>query len=190
MYTTHSPVYMAWSDMQFWFGFLLFFCGLSLHRIGPAFKRHNFGKPLLLLGFVLIFLPSSQLSSIEDDLFIFMVDNLPWVFLSSSGIYFVLYGSQIYWENANSIKILGILLILSSWIYFFTFTSESFDEDLLLIIANLFGMLITFIYLIWLIKFIESRTPKVAESLPLSESEKKYVTSILKRNLEGNVDED
>jgi hypothetical protein len=51
-------------------------------------------------------------------------------------------------------------------------------------------MLITFIYLIWLIKFIESRTPKVEESLPLSESEKKYVTSILKRNLEGNVDED
>ena len=94
MYTTHSPVYMAWSDMQFWFGFLLFFCGLSLHRIGPAFKRNNFGKPLLLLGFVLIFLPSSQLSSIEDDLFIFMVDNLPWVFLSSSGIYFVLYGSD------------------------------------------------------------------------------------------------
>ena len=143
-----------------------------------------------MLGFVLICLPSSQFASIEGDLSIFMVDNLPWIFLSSSGIYFVLYGSQIYWENINPIKILGILLILSSWIYFFTFTSESFDEDLSLIIANLFGMLIALIYLIWLIKFIEARTPKVAESLPLSESEKKYITSILKRNLEGSMDED
>ena len=176
--------------MQFWFGFLVLFCGLSLHRIGPAFKRSNFGKPLILLGFVLIFLPYSELSSIEYDLFIFMADNLPWLFLSSSGTYFVLYGSQIYWENINSVKILGILLLLLSWVYFIAFIFKSFDADLSLIIANLFGMLLAIIYLIWLIKFIESRTPKVAESLPLSDSEKKYVTSILKRNLGGNPDED
>lgn len=183
-------MYMDWSDIQFWFGFLILFCGISLHRIGPAFNRSSFGKPLLLLGFVLIFLPSSGLSSIEYDLFIFMVDNIPWIFLSSSGIYFVLYGSQIYWENINSIKILGLSLLFLSWIYFFVFIFKSFDADLSLIVANLFGMLIALIYLIWLIKFIESRTPKVAESLPLSESEKKYVTSILKRNLGGNSDED
>jgi len=181
---------MDWSDIQFWFGLLIFFCALSLHRVGPAFKRSSLGKPLLLLGFVLIFLPSSELSSIEHDLFIFMVDNMPWIFLSLSGIYFVLYGSQIYWENINSLKILGIVLVFLSWVYFFVFISKSFDTDLSLIIANLFGMLIALIYLIWLIKFIESRTPKVAESLPLSESEKKYVKSILKRNLGGNVDED
>ena len=190
MYTTHSPVCMDWSDIQFWFGFLILFCGLSLHRIGPAFKRSNFGKPLLLLGFVLIFLPSGDLSSIEYDLFNLMADNVPWIFLSLSGMYFVLYGSQIYWEDINYIKILGILLLLLSWVYFFAFISKSFDADLLLIFANLFGMLITLIYLIWLIKFIESRTPKVEESLPLSDSEKKYIRSILKRNLGGNKDED
>jgi hypothetical protein len=119
-----------------------------------------------------------------------MSDNIPWIFLSLSGMYFVLYGSQIYWEDVNSIKILGILLLLLSWVYFFVFISKSFDADLSLIFANLFGMIIALIYLIWLIKFIESRTPKVEESMPLSDSEKKYIRSILKRNLGGNKDED
>jgi hypothetical protein len=181
---------MVWPDIQFWLGFLIFFCGLSLHRIGPAFKRSNSGKPLILLGFILTFLPSGQLSSIENDFYIFMLNNLPWIFLSSSGIYFILFGSQIYWENIKSIKILGLLLILSSWIYFFTFIFGTFDADLFLIFANIIGMLFAFFYIIWAIKYIESRTPNAAESLPLSESEKKYVTSILIRNLGGNLDED
>jgi len=190
MYTTHSPTCMDWADMQFWFGFLLLFCGLSLHRIGPAFRRSNFGKPIISLGLVLIFLPYGQLSPIEENLFDIMLDNLPWLILSIVGVYLVLYGSQIYWVNIGPIKILGILLIATSWIYYFKFIFNSQKEDFLLVMANLLGMIFGLIYLIWIIKLVESHTPKVAESLPLSESEKKYVTSILKRNLGGNKDED
>ncbi len=186
MYITCSPVSMDWADIQFWFGFLLFFSGLSLHRMGPAFKRSNFGKPTLLMASVLILLPSDTLSLTEENLLIVLKINLPWLILFTSGTYLVLYGSQIYWNNISSIKILGLTLLTVSWAYYFIFLDLYTFTDYLIILFNILGMIIGLIFIIWVIKLVESRTPKVAESLPLSEKEKKFIVSILQRNLEDS----
>ena len=184
MYIACSPVCVDWADIQFWFGFLLLFSGLSIHRMGPAFKRSNFGKPTLLIASVLILLPSGTLSLTEENLLFVLKNNLPWLILFTSGAYLILYGSQIYWNNISSIKISGLALLTVSWAYYFIFLDLYPFANYLVILSNILGMIIGLIFIIWVITLVESRTPKVAESLPLSEKEKKFIISILQRNLE------
>ena len=46
-------------------------------------------------------------------------------------------------------------------------------------------MFFALISIAYLIKIVESKTPKVQQSEPLTKNEKKFITSILKRNMGG-----
>ncbi len=184
MYVTPSAIYMQLPDLQFWFGIFLFFAGISLHRIGPSFKRNMFGIPIFLIGFLLFLIPSGDLSTIEKELYSIAIVNIPWILTMFLGLSLSLYGAPIFWKRKLNINIFGILVLSLSWILYF-YTAFSTNLKIINILANLFGMFIAFLILILIIKSIESNTPKVKESEPLDENEKKFIISIIKRNIGG-----
>jgi len=176
---------MELADAQLWFGFLLVFSGFSIHRMGPAFRRSRFGKPMMLLGLVSSLFHSGKLSDMENKLLDNLILNLPWMVLALLGSSLVLYGAPIYWKKIFSTNSMGLITIFISWIIYVNFTLLSHDVMMFSLFFTLLGMFLALLFIIWIIKIIESRTPKALESEPLTESEEKFIISILKRHVGG-----
>ncbi len=185
MYIIPTPVYMELADLQLWFGLFILFSGFFVYRMGPSFRRSIFGKPMILMGFVLTLIPLQDLSASENLLHTEMMLNFPWIVLAFIGILLSLFGAPVYWKRNLNANIFGLLLISISWIIYFYSVFSININDIINSLFNLLGMFFALISIAYIIKIIESRTPKVQQSEPLTKNEKKFITSILKRNMGG-----
>jgi hypothetical protein len=176
---------MELADLQLWFGLLMLFSGFIVYRMGPSFRRSIFGKPMIVMGVVLTLIHFEDLSTSENLLHAEMMLNSPWIVLAFIGILMSLFGAPVYWKRNLNANIFGVLLISISWIIYF-YSVFSFNiNDALNSLFNLLGMFFALISIAYMIKIIESKTPKVQQSEPLTKNEKKFITSILKRNMGG-----
>lgn len=140
---------------------------------------------MIAMGFVLTLIPLENLSASENLLHSEMMLNFPWIVLAYIGMMISLFGAPVYWKRNLNANIIGLLIISISWIIYFYSVFSININHILNSLSNSLGMFFALISIAYLIKIVESKTPKVQQSEPLTKNEKKFITSILKRNMGG-----
>ena len=170
---------------QVWAGFCLFGIGFAMHRTGPAFKRHPAGAPIVLLGLAIMLLHSEPPSP-ESLLVQAATDAVPWIVSAAIGINLVLSGAPIYSNRKPLILLVGLAFILAAWYFMLGILPELTLTEILSWLASILGALLAIAVFAQSVRYTESKTPAAPESTPLSEKERKYVQSVLKRHLEAS----
>ena len=173
---------------QVWIGLCLAAIGFAIHRTGPAFKRHPAGAPVALLGLALILLHSEQPPAPESLLMQTILDAGPWFATAVIGTFLVLSGAPTYSGPKPLLLMAGWSSILVSWYMMLAILPELNLTRVLSWLSSILGIILAISVFALSVRFTERRTPVEPETPPLTDKERKYVQSVLRRHLEASDD--
>ena len=167
---------------QVWLGLSISIIGISMHRTGPAFKRHSFGTPVALLGLAVMLIRVEQPPHPESEVVSAAVDAAFWTIPALFGLRLVLSGAPLYWRSRPLPLLSGWALIAVGWLQFYSTSTPSL-ADALDAGGSLMGILLSLSVFILCVRTAERMTPQEPETEGLDEKERKYVASVLRRHL-------
>lgn len=198
--------------MVFWVnqaivGFTLLIGAFSMWRMGPAFKRSQFARPIAALGLIMLLLLPEQplyfepdfhrcvhLSFCNDDGRESFLHILQWTLFSIAGAflgcYTIIQASGVYSGRKPPLLLLGWIILGGTWWSisqspWFIEAYTRFDV-LTMMFATLVGIGLTVYLFFHVIRFTERRTPKDPPIAALDERERRLVTEMIRRNLGGD----
>tara|TARA_B100000029_G_scaffold308885_1_gene301510 strand:- start:15278 stop:15814 length:537 start_codon:yes stop_codon:yes gene_type:complete len=170
--------------VQFWAGFSLVVVGFAMHRTGPAFKRHPAGVPVAVLGLALMLLHAEQ--PVEPELL--LIETLlgmgPWLVASAAGVFLVLSGAPTYSKTKPLPLLSGWALMFTAWYLMLASLPELSVSEVLSWLGTITGAALAIAVFALSIRFTERRTLAEPETTPLTDKERKFVESVLRRHLE------
>ena len=175
---------MSIAAAQVWAGFCLAAIGFAMHRSGPAFRRHPAGSPVALLGLTLMLFHSEKPPEPESLLMQAVIDAGPWFIAAVIGTFLVLSGAPTYSEQKPLPLLAGWASILAAWHFILAILPDLSLPELLSWLSSILGASLAIAIFALSVRFTESKTPVEPETTPLTEKEKKYVQSVLRRHLE------
>ena len=168
---------------QVWLGLAVATIGISMHRMGPAFRRHPFGAPVALLGVALMLFQVEEPPQPELGVVAAAVVAAMWLLPALVGLGLVLIGAPLYWRTRPAPLLAGWVLIAVAWYQYYS-TMSVVPMDALRWVSALLGVLLALAVFVLCVRTAERMTPQEPETEALSEKEKKYVESVLRRHLE------
>ncbi len=156
-----------------------------MHRTGPAFRRHPAGLPVVLLGLALMLLHSEKPPEPEALLMQTIMDAGPWFAATAIGSFLVLSGAPTYSDSKPLPLLAGWASMLAAWYLMLEILPELTLTEILSWLSSILGTALAISVFVLSIRFTESRTPIEPETSPLTEKERKYVQSVLRRHLEA-----
>ena len=176
--------------MLVWLGFFIMLVGISWARMGPAFQRNRYYKPIFIIGLLCIISDLSQTQDqskhIEEFLNL-IIDFLPWFFTGFLGYYLVLSGAPTYMKVRYPPLITGWIIILYSFHLYFEYNNHLSVGDILVSLSTIVGISFSFIFFFFLVRYVENRIPPEGPAPELTASEKELVRKIISKNI--GVDE-
>jgi len=157
--------------------------GISMHRTGPAFRRHPFGAPMVLLGLAVMLFRVEEPPQPESEVVAAAVDVAMWLLPALIGSALVLRGAPLYWRTRLLPLLAGWVLIVVAWYQYYSTMSVVLSDTLRWVCA-LVGAILAFTMFALCVRTAERMTPQEPETEGLSERERKYVESVLRRHLE------
>jgi len=167
---------------QVWLGLSIAVIGISMHRTGPAFRRHPFGTPVALLGLTVMLIRIEEPPHPESEVVSAVVDAAFWVIPALLGSRLVLSGAPLYWRSRPLLMLVGWALIAAGWLQYYS-TSSLSPTDAFSAGGSLIGILLSLSVFVLCVRTAERMTPQEPETEGLDESERKYVASVLRRHL-------
>ena len=167
---------------QVWLGLSIAVIGISMHRTGPAFRRHPFGAPVALLGLAVMLIRVEQPPHPESEVVGAAVDAALWAIPALLGARLVLSGAPLYWRSRPLPLLAGWALISAGWLQYYSISSPSL-ADALGAAGSLVGILLSVAVFALCVRTAERMTPQEPETEGLDERERKYVASVLRRHL-------
>ena len=168
---------------QVWLGMAIAVIGISMHRTGPAFRRHPFGAPMALLGLAVMLFRVEEPPQPESEVVAAAVDVTMWLLPALTGSALVLRGAPLYWRTRLLPLLAGWALIVVAWYQYYSTMSVVLSDTLRWVCA-LVGAILAFTMFALCVRTAERMTPQEPETEGLSERERKYVESVLRRHLE------
>ena len=168
---------------QVWLGLSIAVIGISMHRTGPAFRRHPFGTPVALLGLAVMLIRVEEPPSPESEVVSAAVDTAFWTIPALLGLRLVLSGAPLYWRSRPLPLLAGWAMIAAGWLQYYSTSSPSLT-DALDAGGSLIGILLSITVFVLCVRTAERMTPQEPETEGLDEKERKYVASVLRRHLE------
>jgi hypothetical protein len=168
---------------QVWLGMAIAVIGISMHRTGPAFRRHPFGAPMVLLGLAVMLFRVEEPPHPESEVVAAAVDVAMWLLPALIGSALVLRGAPLYWRTRLLPLLAGWVLIVVAWYQYYSTMSVVLSDTLRWVCA-LVGAILAFTMFALCVRTAERMTPQEPETEGLSERERKYVESVLRRHLE------
>jgi len=168
---------------QVWLGMAIAVIGISMHRTGPAFRRHPFGAPMVLLGLAVMLFRVEEPPQPESEVVAAAVDVAMWLLPALIGSALVLRGAPLYWRTRLLPLLAGWGLIVVAWYQYYSTMSVVLSDTLRWVCA-LVGAILAFTMFALCVRTAERMTPQEPETEGLSERERKYVESVLRRHLE------
>ena len=168
---------------QVWLGMAIAVIGISMHRTGPAFRRHPFGAPMVLLGLAVMLFRVEEPPQPESEVVAAAVDVTMWLLPALTGSALVLRGAPLYWRTRLLPLLAGWALIVVAWYQYYSTMSVVLSDTLRWVCA-LVGAILSFTVFALCVRTAERMTPQEPETEGLSERERKYVESVLRRHLE------
>ena len=172
--------------MMIWLAFFLLLVGITFARMGPSFSRNKFAVPIIMAGISLLAFNNFPVENPEEELLGYLRGFAPWFFVCSIGCFLVLRGSPIYWKSHPPQLIIGWSIILISF-YLNLEYYELPDNFILMAIFSALGGIISLIFFIFLVRFVENRIPLEDPAPDLTEEEIIFVKKIISANI--GVDE-
>jgi len=169
---------------QVWVGFCLAGIGFAMHRTGPAFKRHPAGIPIALLGLALLLLHSEPPEP-ESLLVQATIDAVPWIVAAVIGSNLVLSGAPTYSDSKPLLLLVGWATMLAAWYFMLEIIPDLSLIEILSWLSSILGAALAIVVFAQSVRYTEGKTPVEPETKPLSEKERKYVQSVLRRHLEA-----
>ena len=176
---------MPLAAAQIWAGFCLVAIGFAMHRTGPAFRRHPLGVPVAVLGLALMLLHAEQPAEPESLLMQATLDAGPWLVLAALGTISVLTGAPTYSNSKPLPLLVGWGLLFAAWYMMFAQLPDFTLTELLSWVSSTLGVASAAAVFAMSVRITERRTPTEPETTPLTEKERKYVESVLRRHLEA-----
>ena len=167
---------------QVWLGLSIAVIGISIHRTGPAFRRHPFGTPVALLGLAVMLIRVEQPPHPESEVVSAAMDAAFWTIPALLGLRLVLSGAPLYWRSRPLPLLVGWVLIAAGWLQYYS-TSNLSLADAVDAGGSLIGILLSISVFILCVRTAERMTPQEPETEGLDEKERKYVASVLRRHL-------
>ena len=168
---------------QVWLGMAIAVIGIGMHRTGPAFRRHPFGAPMALLGLAVMLFRVEEPPQPESEVVAAAIGVAMWLLPALIGSALVLMGAPLYWRTRLLPLLAGWTLIVVAWYQYYSTTSVILSDTLGWASA-LLGVILAFTVFALCVRTAERMTPQEPETEGLSEKEKKYVESVLRRHLE------
>ena len=168
---------------QVWLGMAIAVIGISMHRTGPAFRRHPFGAPMALLGLAVMLFRVEEPPQPESEVVAATIDAAMWLLPALIGSALVLMGAPLYWRTRLLPLLAGWVLIVAAWYQYYS-TMSVVLSDALRWVSALLGVILAFTVFALCVRTAERMTPQEPETEGLSEKERKYVESVLRRHLE------
>ena len=168
---------------QMWLGLSVAVIGISMHRTGPAFRRHSFGAPVALLGLAVMLFRVEEPPQPESGVVAAAMGAAMWLLPALAGSALVLIGAPLYWRTRPAPLLTGWALIVVAWFQYYSTLSLTL-LDALRWVSALLGVILALAVFMLCVRTAERMTPREPETEELSEKERKYVESILRRHLE------
>ena len=168
---------------QVWLGLSIAVIGISMHRTGPAFRRHSFGAPVALLGLAVMLFRVEEPPQPESGVVAAVKGAAMWLLPALAGSALVLIGAPLYWRTRPAPLLTGWALIVVAWFQYYSTLSLAL-LDALRWVSALLGVILALAVFMLCVRAAERMTPREPETEGLSEKERKYVESILRRHLE------
>lgn len=168
---------------QVWLGLSVAVIGISMHRTGPAFRRHPFGAPVALLGLAVMLFRIEEPPQPESGVVAAAIGAAMWLLPALTGSALVLLGAPLYWKTRPAPLLAGWALIAVAWYQYYS-AMDLAPLDALRWVSALLGVLLTLAIFMLCVRTAERTTPQEPETERLSEKERKYVESVLRRHLE------
>jgi len=168
---------------QVWLGMAIAVIGISMHRTGPAFRRHPFGAPVALLGLAVMLFRVEEPPQPESEVVVAAIDAAMWLLPALIGSALVLRGAPLYWRTRLLPLLAGWVLIVVAWYQYYSTMSVALSDPLRWVSA-LLGVILALAVFALCVRTAERMTPQEPETEALSEKERKYVESVLRRHLE------
>jgi len=175
--------------MLVWLGFFLMLVGVSWARMGPAFQRNRYYKPIFIVGLLCVIgdLSQSQDQSKHIEEFqSLIIDFLPWFLTAFLGYYLVLLGAPTYMKVRYPPLIAGWIIIFISFYLYFEYNNHLSVMDILVSLSTIVGISFSLIYFFFLVRFVENRIPPEGSAPELTDSEKEFVRKIISKNIGGD----
>ena len=179
-------MYVSLAAVQVWGGFCLAAIGFAMHRTGPAFRRHPVGAPVAVLGLALILLHTKQPPEPELLLMETAMDAGPWLASAVLGTTLVLSGAPTYSDRKPLPLFVGWVFVFSAWYLMLAIIPKLTMVEILSWVSSILGTVLAITVFALSVRFTERRTPTEPETEPLSEKERKYIGSVLRRHLEAS----
>jgi len=157
--------------------------GISMHRTGPAFRRHLFGAPVALLGLTVMLFRVEEPPQPELEVVAAAIEAAMWLLPALAGSTLVLMGAPLYWRTRLLPLLVGWALIVVAWYQYYS-TMSVVLSDTIRWVSALLGVVLAFAVFALCVRTAERMTPQEPETEGLSEKERKYVESVLRRHLE------
>ncbi len=168
---------------QVWLGLSVAVIGISMHRTGPAFRRHPFGTPVALLGLAVMLFRIEEPPQPESGVVAAAIGAAMWLLPALTGSALVLLGAPLYWKTRPAPLLAGWALIAVAWYQYYS-AMDLVPLDALRWVSALLGVLLTLAVFMLCVRTAERTIPQEPETERLSEKERKYVESVLRRHLE------
>ena len=177
---------MSLAAVQVWGGFCLAAIGFAMHRTGPAFRRHPVGAPVAVLGLALMLLHTKQPPDPESLLMGAIMDAGPWLILAALGTVLVLSGAPTYSNRKPLPLLVGWVFVFSAWYLILAIVPQFTMTKILSGVSSILGVALAIAIFVLSVRSTERRTPAEPDTEPLTEKERKYIGSVLRRHLEAS----
>jgi hypothetical protein len=138
---------------------------------------------MVLLGLAVMLFRVEEPPHPESEVVAAAVDVAMWFLPALIGSALVLRGAPLYWRTRLLPLLAGWVLIVVAWYQYYSTMSVVLSDTLRWVCA-LVGAILAFTMFALCVRTAERMTPQEPETEGLSERERKYVESVLRRHLE------
>jgi hypothetical protein len=138
---------------------------------------------MVLLGLAVMLFRVEEPPQPESEVVAAAVDVAMWLLPALTGSALVLRGAPLYWRTRLLPLLAGWALIVVAWYQYYSTMSVVLSDTLRWVCA-LVGAILSFTVFALCVRTAERMTPQEPETEGLSERERKYVESVLRRHLE------
>ena len=114
------------------------------------------------------------------------MDAGPWLASAVLGTTLVLSGAPTYSDRKPLPLFVGWVFVFSAWYLMLAIIPKLTMVEILSWVSSILGVVLAITVFALSVRFTERRTPTEPETEPLSEKERKYIGSVLRRHLEAS----